>query len=346
MLARLSEEHSPAPQNDDAVTLTEPALSVMPAPTAATEGRYHVVTNEFVDCHWCTIFNTPQFFNLHKNGSAYYFQLCLGKPQQCVGVVHFTEVEPGHFRSPRRGTFGGFEFNRPLRLEVIEHFVDEVEQVLKNNGARQIELLDPPAEFDASNSGVIANVLGRRGYVPRTPDLAYLLRIDETPLWEKLKPSRRQRIHRCQRQGITVGQVGLNRHREVYDVIVENRNARHFPVTMRYEAIQEMVHAFPDRILFFGAFDGSEMIASSICVKVNSSVLYVFYWGDRPGYEQLSPVTLLAQFIYEYAQRARCNLIDFGTATNGGEPIYGLINFKREIGCFPSPKPTYVKLLA
>src|SRR5262249_13645088 len=83
----------------------------------------------------------------------------------------------------------------------------------------------------------------------------------------------------------------------------------------------------------------------SICVKVNNSVLYVFYWGDRPGYEHLSPVTLLAQFIYEYAQRARFNLIDFGTATNGGEPIYGLINFKREIGCFPSPKTTYVKLL-
>jgi predicted N-acyltransferase len=188
-------------------------------------------------------------------------------------------------------------------------------------------------------------VLGRRGYVPTTPDLAYLLRIDEAPLWEKLKQSRRQRIQRCQRQGITAGQVGPSRHKEVYNVIVENRNTRHFPVTMTYEAIQEMVHAFPDRMLFFGAFDGSAMIASSICVKINSSVLYVFYWGDRPGYEQLSPVTLLAQCIYEYAQRARFSLIDFGTATRGGEPIYGLINFKREIGCIPSPKSTYVKVL-
>src|SRR5262249_13457452 len=149
----------------------------------------------------------------------------------------------------------------------------------KQNGARQIELLDPPANFDTFNPGVLANVLGRRGYVPRTPDLAYLLRIDG-PLWEKMKPSRRQRIHRCERQGITAGQVRPDRHKEVYDVIVENRNTRHFPVTMSYEAIEEMVHAFPDRMLFFGAFDGSAMIASSICVKVSSSVLYVFYWGD------------------------------------------------------------------
>jgi hypothetical protein len=343
MFTPISEEPSLA---REAGALIEPELCVKPAATEPTDGRYQVVTNEFVGCEWCAIFNTSKFFNLHKTGRAFYFQLCLGNPRESVGVVHFTESEPGSFRSPRRGTFGGFEFNRPLRLEVIERFVDEVEQVLKDNGAKRIELLDPPASFDAYNGGVVANVLGRRGYVPRTPDLAYLLQVDGGPLWEKLKPSRRQRIHRCQRQGITVAEVGPDRQKEVYDVIVENRNVRHFPVTMTYDAIQEMVHAFPDRMLFFGAFDGSEMIASSICVKVSSSVLYVFYWGDRPGYEQLSPVSLLAQCIYDYAQQAQFNRIDFGTATNGGEPIYGLINFKREIGCFSSPKPTYVKLLA
>jgi len=326
--------------------MIERALCEKPAATGPAEGRYQVAVNEFVDCDWCAIFNTADFFNLHKEGRAFYFQLCLGNPRQSVGVVHFTETEPGSFRSPRRGTFGGFEFNRPLRLELIEWFVDEVEQVLSENGARRIELLDPPGCFDPRNAGILSNVLARRGYAPRIPDLAYLLRVDGGPLWDKLKPSRRQRIHRCERHGITVEQVGPDRHRQVYDVIVENRNTRHFPVTMTYDAIQEMVHAFPDRMLFFGAFDGNEMIASSICMKVNSSVLYVFYWGDRPGYEHLSPVTLLAQCIYDYARQARFDLIDFGTATTGGEPIYGLINFKREIGCFPSPKATYVKQVA
>jgi len=345
MLIRVPDVLSRARQNDEAGNMIERALCVKPAATGPTEGRYQVVANEFIDCDWCTIFNTSEFFNLHKKGRAFYFQLCLGDPRQSVGVVHFTEIEPGSFRSPRRGTFGGFEFNRPVRVEVIERFVDEVEQVLKENGARRIELLDPPAYFDACNAGVLANVLCRRGYVPQIPDLAYLLRIDGGPLWEKLKPSRRQRINRCQLQGITAAQVGPDRQKEVYDVIVENRNTRHFPVTMSYDAIQEMVHGFPDRMLFFGAFDGSKMIASSICVKVNSSVLYVFYWGDLSGYEHLSPVTLLAQCIYDNAQQARFNLVDFGTATRGGVPIYGLINFKREIGCFPSPKPTYVKLL-
>ena len=135
-------------------------------------------------------------------------------------------------------------------------------------------------------------------------------------------------------------------HKEVYDVIVENRATKNFPVTMSYQAILEMLGAFPGQLQFFGAFKDGTMIASSICVKVSDSVLYVFYWGDRPGYEQFSPVTLLAQCIYEYAQSAGFKLIDFGTATRAGIPIYGLISFKKEIGCFPSPKPAYVKLPA
>src|ERR1051325_699869 len=188
MLLRVTEELSCAQQNNGVGITIERALWAAPAAaTCPTEGRYQIVTNEFVACDWCAIFNSSEFFNLHKNGQAFYFQLCLGNPRESVGVVHFTEVEPGSFRSPRRGTFGGFEFNRPVRLEVIEWFVDEVEQVLKQKGARRIELLEAPAYFDASNAGVIANVLARRGYVPRTPDLAYLLRIDGKPLWEKLK---------------------------------------------------------------------------------------------------------------------------------------------------------------
>jgi len=311
------------------------------------EGRYAVAVNEFLDFDWCAIFNTPAFFKLHRNGGkAFYFQLCLGDPPQSVGVVHFTEVEPGWFRSPRRGTFGGFEFNRQLRLEVMEAFVDEVEQALKSNGASKIEILDPPATFDPCNSGVLWNVLYRRGYTQQAPELAYLLRVDSEPMWAKLKPSRRQRIHRCQREGITVAQLGPERQREVYDVIVQNRTTKQFPVTMSFEAIQEMARVFPERLIFFGAFHNGVMIASSICVKVSSSVLYVFYWGDRPGFEHQSPVSLLAQCIYDYAQQNGFSMIDFGTATRGGVPIYGLISFKREIGCFPSHKPTYVKLLA
>ena len=325
--------------------MTEQAPYSPEAHCSVVDGRYQLYVNRFFKCPWCSIFNTAQFFNLHKTARAFYFQLCLGSPPQVAGVAHFTEVEPGQYRSPRRGTFGGFELHRPLRIETIEGFVDEVELVLKANDAHRIEILEPPALFDPCKADVLCNVLYRRGYHRRPPELDYLMTVDTEALWEKLKPSRRQRIARCKRDGMSARQVESELCRQVYDVIAQNRSVKGYPMTMTGEEVQSMLAAFPDRLVFFAAFSHEQMIASSICVKVNDTILYVFYWGDLPGYEQFSPVSLLAECIYDYARENRFSLIDFGTSTKDGAPIYGLINFKREIGCFPCLKPGYVKLI-
>ncbi len=325
--------------------MIERALHCAESQTALMGGKYAVMINQFAPFTWGSIFNTAEFFKLHRDdpSRAFYFQLCLGDPPQTVGVAHFTEVAPGHFRSPRRGTFGGFEFGRNLRLETIEEFVERVELELIANGASKIEIRDSPAIFEPGKSALLANIFHRRGYRTTTPDLDYFLIIDKEPIWEKLKPSRRQRIHRCRREGITARAIEASDLARAYEVIVENRKHRGFPISMSFESISRMSDVFPGRLFAFGAFKAGMMIASSICLEVNPSVFYVFYWGDLPGYEKFSPVTLLAEVIYDFAQARGFRLIDFGTATKDGEPIYGLINFKKEIGGFPSLKPVYQK---
>jgi hypothetical protein len=328
--------------------MIERASHCAQSPGALIGGKYVVVVNQFTPFAWGSIFNTADFFKLHRDegGRAFYYQLCAGDPSEPVGVAHFTEVVPGHFRSPRRGTFGGFEFGRDLRLETLEAFFDSVEGDLTARGARKIEIRDSPAIFEPGKSALLANVLHRRGYTPITPDLDYFLLINNEPLWEKLRPSRRQRIYRCRREGVTARALETTTAlAHAYEVIVHNRKHRGFPVSMSFESLERMRETFPSRLFAFGAFKEGCMIASSICLEVNSSVFYVFYWGDLPGYEKLSPVTLLAEIIYDFARARGFKLIDFGTATKDGEPIYGLINFKREIGGFPSVKPGYHKLI-
>ena len=115
---------------------------------------------------------------------------------------------------------------------------------------------------------------------------------------------------------------------------------------MTYGGIEQMVTTFPDRLVFFGVFAGRDMIASSICIRLSPTVLYVFYWGDLPGWEEYSPVSLLAMTIYDYARRNGYLQLDLGTSTIDGVPNYGLINFKREMGCQESLKLTFIKRLA
>ncbi len=301
--------------------------------------------NQFLECDWCSIFNTVQFFQLHRTDPAYYFQLCAGGAPRAIGVAHFTPVEAGYYRSPLRGTFGGFEFREALRVETVESFVTEVEGVLLEAGARMIELVAPPANLAPSESAMLFNILARRGYSVKRPELDSFLPVDVVPLVKKVKLSRRQRIAKCRREGLKALEVGAAQRRRVYDVICANRTRRGFPMTMTYESIEQMLEVFPQGLVFFGAFAGEEMVASSICVRVSPAVLYVFYWGDSPGWEKFSPVSLLAETIYDYALQNGCRVLDLGISTKNGAPNYGLLDFKHEMGCQVALKFTFVKSL-
>src|SRR5215469_5129258 len=136
--------------------------------SASIDAKYEFRVNQFVPCDWCSIFNTPEFFKLHRTDNAFYFQLCMGDPAVAIGVAHFSETEPGHFRSPRRGTFGGFEFSRPVRIEMLERFVDYAEKTMVDSGAASIEILEPPTTFDPAKSALLTNVLHRRRYTCAT----------------------------------------------------------------------------------------------------------------------------------------------------------------------------------
>jgi hypothetical protein len=309
-------------------------------------GKYRVLVNQFVPCEWCSIFNTAQFFDLHKSEGALYFQLCVGSPSEAVGVVHFTPVEAGHYRSPRRGTFGSFEFRETLRMEAVEGFVDEVERVLKDSGANVIEILEPPAILDPPKAAVLYNILCRRGYQVQIVELDCTMAVDKATFLEKAEYSRRKRINKCLREGMVVRQLDSSLCPQIYEVIAQNRAAKGFPLSMTCEAILKMNEVFPDRMVFFGAFAKDTLIASSICINIGRGMLYVFYCGDLPGYEKLSPVSLISQGIYDYARANGFSLMGIGTSTKDGIPNYGLISFKREMGCTESLKLSFVKRIA
>jgi hypothetical protein len=315
------------------------------SPVMPLQGKYSLHVNRFIECDWCSIFNTARFFQLHQTAAAFYFQLCVGSPARVAGVAHFSQVEPGFYRSPLRGTFGGFEFAQALRVESIEGFVAGVERYLLEAGARTIEIVEAPADLNPSTSASLYNILARRGYAVTHPELDCLLTVDAVSLLRKAKHSRRKSINKCRREGMRAMELEPTLARQVYDVIAANRGRRGFPITMTYEAVQQMVAAFPERMVFFGTFSGEEMVASSICIRVNPNVLYVLYWGDLAGWDKFSPVSLLAETIYDYARKNGYRLLDLGISTKDGVPNYGLLNFKHDLGCQESLKLTFVKRL-
>src|SRR5215210_6725437 len=116
----------------------------MTAPHEVMVGKFHFAVNEFIQCSWCTIFNSPGFFKLHRTPGSFYYQLWHGTPAVAVAVGWFSEVEPHFYRSPGRGTFGGFEFSHAFALELLEGFIARVHAHLTEAEAREIELVLAP----------------------------------------------------------------------------------------------------------------------------------------------------------------------------------------------------------
>ena len=292
--------------------------------------------------NWCDLFNHPDFYNLHKTNSSFYLSFLLeGK---LIGLCHFTEVEPGTYRSPYRGTYGNINFKEELDLQIKYNCVNELLAFFKTANAKKIEIVSEPFSHNLHNASALFNIYLSSNFIICNQEINHTLVVDEKPLIEKMMRNNKKRLNKCERENFVFEQVTSNEDIEtVYQTIKENREGKGYKVSMSLEQILAMYKLFPGSIYFFKASQAANCAAASICMKLNNDTLYVFYWGDKQGFEQYSPVAYLANGIYKFAQQQNFKLIDAGTSSIKGQPNFGVATFKENLGFTTSPKLTYAK---
>ncbi len=293
---------------------------------------------------WCDIFNHPFFYNLHKTDSSFYLSFFL--EESLIGVCHFTEVEPGVYRSPFRGTYGNISFKEDLDLKLKYDCVDQLLLFVKSMKAKKVEIVSEPFSHNLQNSTSLFNIYLNKAFSISNQEINHTLIVDEQLLIEKMKRNNKKRLNKCEREGFKFEKVYSVLDIEiVYQTIHENRKAKGYKVSMTLDQILAMYKVFPDSLYFFKATHLNNCAAACICLKLNIDVLYVFYWGDKQGFEQYSPVVYLANGIYNFAQQNQFKLIDAGTSSLNGKPNFGVATFKKNLGFSISPKLTYSREL-
>ena len=291
---------------------------------------------------WCDLFNHPFFYNLHKTNSSIYLSILLEK--KLIGLCHFTEFEPGSYRSPYRGTYGNISFKQDLDLKAKYSCVDELLTFFKSINAKKIEIISEPFMHYLHNASSMFNIYLSKSFAISNQEINHTLIVDEKPLIEKMMRNNRKRLNKCDRESFVFEQVSsIEGIEEVYQTIKENREGKGYKVSMSLEQILDMYKVFPENIYFFKASQFGKTAATSVCIKLNNNVLYVFYWADKVGFEQYSPTAYLANGIYNFAQLKQFKLIDAGTSSIRGEPNFGVATFKENLGFTISPKLTYTK---
>lgn len=284
------------------------------------------------------LFQQPGFFQLHAGGRGAYFEWTPEPGGAVVASIHFTPTADGLWRSPARGTYAGFATLPGLRSEVLFDFHDAVLARLAERGARRVEILPAPMAHDPVAFANQAYLLHARGYATTQCDLDHCLQIDTRPLEERMSYGNLKRLRKCRKEGLHAAPLPPEALPEVYDAIAANRAAKGHAMSMTLAQLQDMQRALPGTLQLFGCSAGGELAAAALCLRLQPELLYVFYWGDRPGYATLSPVVAVADAIHAWCQAEGITLLDAGTSTVDREPSHGLIQFKRSLGFTESLK--------
>jgi len=306
--------------------------------------EYKIFENSFIDAEPDVLFQKPPFFHMHAQSGATYFELFhSGKIQ---ANIHFTPIdEVGTWRSPARGTYAGLSFVNNMKLRELFAFFEGVQTALRSKGAKFLEVLLAPQSHDPVAFAKQVFLLRSFGFETTKCDLNHSLEIDSRSLSERMTYGNLKRLRKCDRENLVAMHLSHSSLSKVYETLAINRASKGNSMSMTLKQLQLMADTFPEDVILFGCPDGEHYAAAAICLRLSSSVLYVFYWGDRPEYANKSPVVALADTIYRYGRDQGFRIIDVGTSTIDRQANFGLIEFKSGLGFSESLKITMRKIL-
>jgi hypothetical protein len=313
--------------------------------------------DEFLDnaVHFNEQFSRDLFFSLEfiklQNidiSEGHCFFLIRESNNSIEGIGAFYLRHDASFNSPQRGSYGGLQIKKGSSFSKMNFFASEVINILKNYSRvkRRISIVLPPTSHDNHLVSNWNNIWKNLGFFEFNSELNFSINIDESIDFSSLLHSSvKKHIKRCKRESLICKRVDLLEIKEIYNVIKINREHRGFPVTMSLEAIEKTISCLNEKILLYGCYDSNHnLMASSIVYDINSDIDYVFYWGDLPNLNNgLSPISFLAEFIYNSSKDRKKKMLDLGTSTVNGVQNIGLITFKERLGACSSIK-SYLKL--
>ena len=236
-------------------------------------------------------------------------------------------------------TFGSFNLYSTVTQSDLIFFIAEIEKSLNAHGINAIEIKNWPSSYPCSE--LVDSSLYAAGFESSFADINQHINVSSESFNAKISYAERKKLAQSNRQNFTFEQQGINALAPVYELIVDSRGRKGYPVTMSLEELTSAVKNAPDNYLIFTVSQGSEIIAAAISIVINESTLYNFYHADHVAFRQFSPTVMLVEGIYNFCWENNFSMLDLGISSEKGVLNEGLFKFKQNIGAENSLKHTF-----
>ena len=240
-----------------------------------------------------------------------------------------------------KSSFGSFELVQGIKKEQLSFFVDQLLIKLKALNYKALRIISFPRAYNPLQFDLIHEVLDESGFETVEQHANHYLFIDQhNRLADLVKADERRYLNRGKKMGFDFRQLDIQYLPLAYDLIRSCRLKKGYSISMTYQELRHAILRFPDHYFIFGLFYDDRMLASSVCIKINKSILYDFYHGDDLNFRKYSPVVPLLEGIYRYAQTNNYQILDLGTSVEEG--VY---DFKKNMGAMVSEKVVLEKTI-
>jgi hypothetical protein len=243
--------------------------------------------------------------------------------------------------SLERSPFGGFALSRKATKHDLVSTLVKMQEWSHIHHINNVMIRSFPEIYAPDQSEMIKEVLIESGFIIKYQDISQVIPVTSAAM--TLNADKKRRLRKAEIGGFNFRKLPMDFLKEGYQLIVQSRENKGYPITLTLHQLEDVFQSFPDHYLLFGLFDKEKMIASSVSIKVNEDILYCFYLGDDLLYRSDSPVTALVHGIYHFCQTNNYNILDLGISTDKGVLNQGLYDFKKTFGCIDAYKLTFLK---
>jgi len=117
-----------------------------------------------------------------------------------------------------------------------------------------------------------------------------------------------------------------------YDLLEASRVRRGTHLSIGRQKFVDLIVSLPSAYRCWLAIADSELMGAALTVDIDSSSLYVLYWGDTLVGRQVSVSASICEYLLILAASEGKDFLDLGISSLGGQVDEGLLRFKQNLG--------------
>lgn len=289
-------------------------------------------------------YNSAEYIEMISGKTPEVFYGLDRKTNRVICLCSFTIID-GIAYSPYSAPFGSIEFSPDISEDVLIDFFDYVDNALKGMGIRKI-VIKHYASFQAPHTvNKIKKSFKLSGFKILETNINHHLIVDSHSFTYGIHPMEKRRLNKCKKAGMIIRNTEWDELMNIYEFIASCRAEKQLEINISREDFLKAFSKFPEQYRVFTGLINGKIAAATVIVKVNKEIIYNYLPAFSKAFNTYSPLVMLMEGVYNYAQKNGYKFIDLGVSSIGGIRQEGLIYFKEMIGGVMSEKITFIKAL-